>query len=273
MTQISEGQARPRAPAASAVQQAGRYVYCVVRASEDVSLSAVGIAGGRVYAVGHNDLRALVHDCPAQPYQSDDAEVAAAWVLAHHHVVDIAWKRWGTVLPLAFNTIIRAGDESSADENLVAWLRTQYESLTRKLNALAGKSEYGIQVFWDAVAVARNAAETSPDIRRLEEEIQTKSRGLAYMYRHKLENLLKKKVETKAAEEFKDLYGRLSRCVDSVHVEKVKKGQEGLQMLMNLSCLVSPEKLPDLEAELDRISATKGHAVRLVGPLPPYSFC
>ncbi|MEK7872923.1 MAG: GvpL/GvpF family gas vesicle protein, partial [Chloroflexota bacterium] len=211
--------------------------------------------------------------CPAQPYQSDDAEVAATWVLAHHHVVNVAWKRWGTVLPLVFNTIIRAGDKSSADENLAAWLRTEYESLTQKLTALAGKSEYGAQVFWDAVAVARNAAETSPEIRQLEEEIQTKSRGLAYMYRHKLENLLKKEVETKAAEDFKDLYSRLSRCVDSIHVEKVKKGQEGLQMLMNLSCLVSPERLPDLEAELDRISATKGHAVRLVGPLPPYSFC
>lgn len=273
MKQTSEGQTRPQVPAPAAVQQAGRYVYCVGRASAEVDLDTTGIDGGRVYAVGYNDLRALVHDCPTQPYHSSDAAVAAAWVLAHHRVVEAAWKRWGTVLPLAFNTIIRAGDERSADENLTAWLRTEYESLKRKLDALAGKSEYGVQVFWNATAVARKVAEASTEIRQLEEEIGTKSRGLAYMYRQKLENLLKKKIEIVAAEEFKDLYGRLSRCVDSIHVEKVKDAQQGLQMLMNLSCLVSPENFPGLKAELDRISNAEDHAVRLVGPLPPYSFC
>jgi len=44
-------------------------------------------------------------------------------------------------------------------------------------------------------------------------------------------------------------------------------------MLLNLSCLVSRERFPGLAAELDRISGAGGYAVRLVGPLPPYSFC
>ena len=110
-------------------QEAGRYVYCVVSAGEKAGLGAIGIEGHEVYTAVHNDLCALVHDCMAQPYQSDDAEVATAWVMAHHQVVDTAWKRWGTVLPLTFNTIIRAADGSNAEENLAAWLGTEYELL------------------------------------------------------------------------------------------------------------------------------------------------
>jgi len=254
-------------------QEAGRYVYCVVSAGEKAGLGAIGIEGHEVYTAVHNDLCALVHDCMAQPYQSDDAEVATAWVLAHHLVVDAAWKRWATVLPLTFNTIIKAEHEASADENLVAWLQTEYDSLKGRLEALAGKAEYGVQVFWDPTVVARKVADASPEIRRLEEEIGSKPRGIAYMYRQKLERLLKNEIETRAAEEFKELYGGLSRCVDNIRVEKTRQDRHERQMLMNLSCLVSTERYPDLEAELDRVGNMKGFFVRVAGPLPPYSFC
>ena len=273
MEQTSQGLRESPIPVSSATGQAGRYVYCVAPACEVVSLGAIGIKGREVYTVVHDDLCVLVHDCEAQPYQSDDGEVAAAWVLAHHRVVDAAWKRWGTVLPLTFNTIIRAADGSDAKENLAAWLGTEYELLKGRLEALAGKAEYGVQVFWDPVLVSRQVAKNSPEIRRLEEEIGSKGRGLAYMYRQKLERLLKNEIETRAAEEFKELYGRLSRCVDNIRVEKTKQDRHERQMLMNLSCLVSTERYPDLEAELDRVGNMKGFFVRVAGPLPPYSFC
>ena len=271
MTHPCEEQAHMQAPAASL--RAGRYVYCVARARAGAALDAEGIGGARVYAVAHGDLCALVHDCPAHPYQSDDPEVAAAWVLAHHRVVEAAWKRWGTVLPLTFNTIVAPGEGTAADENLAAWLRTDYVALRGRLDSLAGKAEYGVQVFWDPLAVARKVAAASPEIRRLEEESRARPRGLAYMYRQKLDALLKKEVRAAAEREFKDLYDRLSRCADSIHIEKAREGQGPLQMLMNLSCLASGEQLPGLKAELDRIDDTEGYAVRLVGPLPPYSFC
>ncbi|MFQ5873396.1 MAG: GvpL/GvpF family gas vesicle protein [Dehalococcoidia bacterium] len=273
MTQSTRAQRQPRSRTASASHLAGRYVYCVARASERVSLGAIGIEGHEVYTAVHDDLCALVHDCMAQPYQSDDAEVAAAWVLAHHQVVDTAWKRWGTVLPLTFNTIIGAADGRNAEDNLAAWLGTEYELLKGRLEALAGKAEYGIQVFRDPEVVAGQVAKNSPEIRRLEEEIGSKPRGIAYMYRQKLERLLKNEIETRAAEEFKELYGGLSRCVDNIRVEKTKQARHERQMLMNLSCLVSTERYPDLEAELDRVGNMKGFFVRVAGPLPPYSFC
>ncbi|MBF8267846.1 MAG: Gas vesicle synthesis GvpLGvpF [Dehalococcoidia bacterium] len=269
----AEGLRHPLAGAVSARQQAGRYIYCVAGANEVLSLGSIGIEGREVHAVVHNDLCALVHDCVAQPYQSDDAQVATAWVLAHHQVVEAAWHRWGAVLPLTFNTIIEAGDGRSAEENLSVWLNTEYQVLRGKLDALTGKAEYGVQVSWAPSLIAGKIAETSPDMREMEEGIRSRPRGIAYMYRQRLESLLRKEMEARAAEEFKELYSRLSRCVDSIHVEKTRAVEEGRQMLLNLSCLVSLERYPDLAAELDRVGSREGFFVRLAGPLPPYSFC
>ena len=272
MEQESEGQSHLRPGTSRASEEAGRYVYCVAGRGEEISLGEMGIEGSRVYTLVHRDLCALVHNCPPQPYQSEDADTVGRWVLAHHRVVDSAWRRWGTVVPVTFNTIIK-GEHGDAGDNLVAWLDREHESLKGRLEALAGKAEYGAQVFWDIKRIASTVARDSPELRQLQQEIAIKPRGLAYMYRQKLENLLKKAIEAKAAEEFKDLYARLSRCVDSIHVEKTRSAGEGRQMLIHVSCLVSADRCTDLQAELDEIGNAEGHFVRLAGPLPPYSFC
>ena len=247
-------------------------MYCVAPGGEEMTLGEIGIEGHAVYTVAHEGTCALVHDCPAQPYQSEDGSIAVAWVLTHHQVVEAAWKRWGTVLPLTFNTIIRVEGGNSAQRNLAAWLEMEYSSLKGKLEAVRGKAEYVVQVFWDLALISRRTAESSPEIRRLEEEIGSKPRGLAYMYRQKLEAMLKKQVEARAEEECGGLLSRLSRCTENIHVEKAGKGEGGRQILVNLSCLVPGGRLTELEAEMDRITSIEGFSVRLVGPLPPYSF-
>ena len=271
MVQIQQGEERPRNGSAATDKLTGRYVYCVARAGEAVSLGE-GIEGRNVYTIMHDDICALVHDCPPIPYQSGDPEIDGARVLAHHQVVDTAWKRWGTVLPLTFNTIVVAQEEG-AEESLKAWLERDYESLKGRLDALIGMAEYGVQVSWDAAIIARKVVERNPEARKLEHEIEARSRGIAYMYRQKLESLLKKEMEARASAEFKQLYDRLSRCADKIHVEKNKEAEGTRQMLMNLSCLVPFERYPELKRELDKVSNAEGFFVRIAGPLPPYSFC
>ncbi|MBI2871842.1 MAG: GvpL/GvpF family gas vesicle protein [Chloroflexi bacterium] len=269
MQQVIAAEIRTQAPAS---EQAGCYVYCVAPAIEATGLGPTGIEGREVRAVAHNGLCALVHHCPAQPYQSDDAEVTASWVLAHHRVVETAWRRCGTVLPITFNTIIRA-EEGSAEESLRAWLNRECPRLEERLRSLAGKAEYGVQLFWNIAVIGKKVAQGSPQLRALEEEIRSKSRGLAYMYRQRLERLLRSEMEARAEEESRDLYARLDRCVESIHIERAKRDQNERQMLMDLSCLVSAERYPELEAELKKVGQREGLYVRLTGPLPPYSFC
>ncbi|MFH1560608.1 MAG: GvpL/GvpF family gas vesicle protein [Chloroflexota bacterium] len=273
MEQGGNGQSPVLVRTSDTVEQGGLYVYCIVPACEDVGLGAIGIEDSNIDTVMYNDLCALVHHCPAEPYHSNDAEAIAIWVLAHHQVVNAAWKRWGAVLPLTFNTIIKAEHENSANENLLAWLEVEYESLKAKLDGLREKAEYGVQVFWDTTRIARQVSAASPEIKNLEEQVSTMPRGLAYMYRQKLEVLLKREMEARAMEGFQELYDDISQWVENIHVEKTKRNEEGPHMLINLSCLVSVERCRDLEAALDKVNDMEGLSVRLAGPLPPYSFC
>ena len=260
------------APGAEALATEGRYLYCVANAGERVSLGEIGIAGNEVYTISYKDICAVVHNCPAQPYQSDDQEVVKAWVMTHQQVVDAAWDRWETVLPLSFDTIIKGETEGSAGRNVQDWLQQEYEGLKRKIEKVRDKAEYGVQVFWDPKLIAQNLTQTSPEIRELDEKIRTKPRGAAYMYRQRLENLIKREMETRADECFKDFYSRIRKHVDDVRVEKTKKAEHGLQMIMNLSCLVCRDRYTKLGEELDKINQMDGFSVRFTGPWPPYSF-
>jgi len=254
------------------VEEEGKYVYCVADARETKSLGKIGIEGHKVHTIPHKDICAVVHSCPAQPYQSDDQEVVEAWVMTHQKVIDAAWERWSTVLPLSFDTIIRGEAEKSAEQNVKDWLKQEYEDIKRRIEKVRGKAEYGVQVFWEPKVIAQSLTSTSPEIKRLDEEIKTKPKGLAYMYRQRLENLMKHEMETKADEYFKDFYGRIRKYTDDVRVEKTKKAEPGLQMIMNLSCLVYRDRYTELGEELEKINRRRGFAVRFTGPWPPYSF-
>ena len=249
-----------------------RYLYCIVEGSEEITLGNIGIEGSSVYTIPYQDLSAVVHNCLPEPYKSEDQEKMKSWATAHEKVVEVAWERFGTVLPLGFDTIVKCEEGIAPDENMKKWLKDDYENLRQKLGKLKDGAEFGVQVFWDPKIISEGLIETTPEIKKLSEEIKSKSKGLAYMYKQKLENLLKKEMEKEADRYFKDFYEQIKRCVDQIKVEKTKKLEEDKQMLLNLSCLIFKGKSKTLGEELEKINHIKGFFVRFTGPWPPYSF-
>jgi len=252
--------------------EGGRYLYCVADSEEQVSLGPVGIDCSNVYTIPYRDVCAVVHECPAEPYQSKDSEVVNSWVLVHQKVVDEAWERWGTVLPLGFDTIVMDKDGVGAEENVRNWLQNDYDNLKGKMEKVRGKAEYGVQIFWEPQVIARSLTKASPEISQLEEEMKSQSRGVAYLYKQKLENALKRELESKADQCFREFYQGIRRYVDSIVVEKTKQGDQNTQMIMNLSCLLTRDKTAELGKELENINSIDGFSVRFTGPWPPYSF-
>jgi len=249
-----------------------RYLYCIVDSAEKINFGNIGIEDSEVYTIPCQDLCAVVHNCLPEPYKSEDQEKMKSWITAHEKVVEVAWERFGTVLPLGFDTIIKGEKGIAPDENMKKWLKDDYENLRQKLGKLKDRAEFGVQVFWDPKIISEGLIETTPEIKKLSEEIKSKSKGLAYMYKQKLENLLKKEMEKEADRYFKDFYEQIRRCVDQIKVEKTKKLEEDKQMLLNLSCLIFKGKSKTLGEELEKIEHLKGFSVRFTGPWPPYSF-
>lgn len=251
----------------------GRYLYCIVEGREKMSFGKIGIEDNEVYTIPYKDLSVVVHNCPAKPYKSEDEKIMKNWVMVHQNVIDIVWERFGTVLPFGFDTIIRGNEGSGPEENIKNWLKEDYDNLKGKIEKIRGKAEYGVQVFWEPKVIVQKVTKESPEIKKLAEEINSKPKGLAYMYKQKLENLIKKEMERKAEQYFKEFYERIRSCVDDIKVEKTKKViKEDKQMLMNLSCLLPKGNSKKLGDELEKISNMEGYSVRFTGPWPPYSF-
>ncbi len=251
----------------------GRYLYCIAEGRERVNFGKIGIEQNEVYTIPFNDLCAVVHNCPLKPYESQNQDVVKEWVLRHQKVVDKAWERLGTVIPIGFDTIIGGNKVSDPEEDVRSWFEEDYTNLKLKIEKVRGREEYGVQVFWDHRVMAEKALEESPEIKGLQQEIKSKPKGVAYMCRQKLESLLKKELERLADQNFQEFYERIRSHVDDLKIEKTKKTEdEDRQMLMNLSCLVSKDRNKELGEELEKIQALEGFFVRYTGPWPPYSF-
>jgi len=267
---LSESQTRDGGQAQSAM---GRYLYCIADTGETVSLGNIGIEENEVYTISYDNLCAVVHNCLARPYKSEDREIVKGWVLSHQKVVDAVWEKFGTVIPIGFDTIVQGSAAVDPEENMKKWLKDDYDNLKSKMEKVRDRAEYGVQLFWDRKTIAEKISDESPEIKALNEEIKSKPKGVAYMYRQKLEALLRKEIEDRADRYFKEFYGKITPHADDVRVEKTRKTEnEEKQMLLNLSCLLPKEGSKDLGEELEKIDTLEGFSVRYTGPWPPYSF-
>jgi hypothetical protein len=249
-----------------------RYVYCIVEGSQKAHLGNIGIDGSEVYTIPFQDISAVVHNCPDEPYESKDNEVVKNWVIKHEKVIEKAWEKMGTVLPFGFDTIIKADGEKDPEEIVIYWLEEDYQSLREKLEKVKGKAEYAVQIFWDTKLISQLITEKDEELKRLSEGIKSMSKGVAYMYRQKIEKLFRGKLEKEAERYFKEFYGRIKEFIYEMRMEKLKTEEEPRQMIMNVSCLADKKNVKALGDELDKINNMEGFFVRFTGPWPPYSF-
>jgi hypothetical protein len=255
------------------VQNKGRYVYGISAGDKEIRLGAIGINGNEVYTIPYGDISAIVHDCATEPYQSTDDEIVKNWVRTHQSVLDAADEQLGIVIPLGFDTILEPGDDATSPDQVVRdWLKLDYARLREVMGKIEGKDEYAVQISYEPALIIKQISEQSEVIRKIKEEMATKSPGTAYMYRQKLERAVKAETERLADKWFKDFYGRIKKHTDDIVIEKTRKLNNDQVMLLNLSCLVAREKIDGLGKELEDINNMDGFSVHFSGPWPPYSF-
>jgi predicted transcriptional regulator len=251
----------------------GRYVYGITAGGKEVRLGPIGIDGSEVYTVTYQDLSAIVHSCPTEPYQSLDDEKVKGWVKAHQNVLDTAKEQFKIIIPLGFDTILKPGDDSISPDQVVRdWLKRDYERFQIVISQIEGKDEYAVQISYTPSAISKYMSEPSEEVRTIREQLAKKSPGIAYIYKQKLEKAIKTDMERLADAWFKDFFNIINEQADNVIVEKTRKLDNDKVMLLNLSCLVAKEKVDSLGEELEKINNMEGFSVHFSGPWPPYSF-
>ena len=243
----------------------GRYVYCIVASNEKTDFGHVGIEDNLVYTLPTQNVGAVIQRCEPKLYQAKDKEKTAEWLLAHQYVIDLATEEFGTVIPLAFNTIFTGGDEPVID-----WLNARYHHLRKLLDHLKGKQQFGIQFFLENDFVRKTVVKND-EIQRVRQALETNSRGAACLFK-----ILREKRLMLMKEQAKKLYTTVREMADEIRIESTKKGSiEKLQdklMILNFSCLVQENKLNAVANTLRQINQQEGLTVRFTGPWPPYSF-
>lgn len=58
------------------VNKKGKYLYCIVKTSEDKKFAQIGIDGNKVYTICHKGLAAVIHDCKDKPYESNEEKLS-----------------------------------------------------------------------------------------------------------------------------------------------------------------------------------------------------
>ncbi|HXG15162.1 MAG TPA: GvpL/GvpF family gas vesicle protein, partial [Calidithermus sp.] len=150
----------------------GKYVYCVIRASEPLRFGAIGIGSrpAEVHTVNYKDIAAVVSDAPLEVYDPTRENVLA------HERVNEAVMRSQTVIPMSFGTVFKTR------EDIVALLKGAYEAFRDVLDKMEDKVEFGLKVLWDRDVMIREIERQDEDVRRLKSEIATQ-KGSTYFAR------------------------------------------------------------------------------------------
>ena len=228
------------------------YVHGVTRAGES---GAIQGAGAR--AVVDGELAAIVTDAAG--------DTRAADLMRRHWRVLEAIAEQATVVPVQFGTAM-AGEDAVAGE----FLAPRRDSLEAQLASFEGKVQVSLKGSYDEAVLLRSIIEGSPAVAQLRERVRGLSEAAGHFERVRLGELVSAEVEQVRARDAEALHARL----DGLAVATSREPASGLQAAVNSAFLVERGRADEFARAVDAAAQELGDRVelRLLGPLPPYSF-
>lgn len=244
---------------------AGTYLYCLTHAAPFADsappLACAGIGGdlARPRVICFADLAAIVCDAPFARY-----DITRANVLAHEEVIEEAMTR-ADVLPVRFGTI--AEGDGVIQERL---LRRGAWALHQQLNRVRGCVELGLKVLWQSDRLFMEIADADSTIRALRDDIAGEDAAAVYAQQIQLGELVAGAIERMREWEEERLLAALRPLA---HATQINPPQMDM-MALNASFLVARAAVAAFEARVSvlRQQQRERLIVKLIGPLPPYSF-
>jgi hypothetical protein len=236
----------------------GRYVYCVIRATQPLKFGAIGMdeQWPEVYTINHRDMAAVVSDVPIAPLDSTRENV-----LAHERVNETVMREH-TVIPMSFGTIFKTRDD------IVELLKSAYEAFADVLAKMQDKLEFGLKVLWDRDEIVRAIEQEDEDIHRLKSEISSQ-KGSTYFARMQYGRLIDSALQARSERYVAEF---LSRLRDVSVASRVNRAI-GDKMIMNAAFLVHRDHEQAFDRRIKEIASLYDKLTfKYTGPWPPYNF-
>jgi len=236
----------------------GKYVYCVIQATEPLKFGPIGLGvePSEVHTVNYKDIAAVVSDTPLEVHDATRENV-----LSHERVNETVMRHY-TVIPMSFGTVFKTRDD------IIELLRGAYDAFVDVLAKMRDKLEFGLKVLWDRDQVVQHIEQEDEDVRRLKNEISSQ-KGSTYFARVQYGRLIETALQARSERYLGEIFDQLRDVAVASRTNK----PIGDKMIMNAAFLVARDK----EAAFDaRVKAIGGRydalTFKYTGPWPPYNF-
>ena len=239
-------------------EQSGKYVYCIIQATEPLRFGRIGIGNypADVHTVNYRDIAAVVSDTPLEVYDPTRENV-----LAHERVNEAVMRSY-TVLPMSFSTVFKTR------EDIIELLRTAYDAFHDVLTKMQDKLEFGLKVLWEPELIIREIEKDDDNLRLLRQQI-SHQKGSTYFARMQYGRL----VDSLLQERSEQLVSEIFSSLGAVSVASRANKPIGDKMILNAAFLVSRDRESDFDAKVKEIDAKyESLMFKYTGPWPPYNF-
>jgi hypothetical protein len=254
VTGTPEGRQSSRA----ATSTRGKYVYCIIQATEPLKFGNIGLGvePAEVHTVHYKDIAAVVSDTPIEV-----PDATRENVLAHERVNENVM-RTHTVIPMSFGTVFKT------PQDIVELMRGAYDAFNDVLHKMQDKLEFGLKLLWDRDIAVREVEKEDEEVRRLKNEIASQ-KGSTYFARMQYGRLLDGALQSRSERYLNEIVDQLRDVSVAYRANK----PIGDKMIMNAAFLVSREQEADFDARVKNLGAKYDKLTfRYTGPWPPYNF-
>ncbi len=240
-------------------QASGRYLYAIVDGAADLqSLGFNGINGALVYALGDDQIAAIVSDSPDRKVRPERRRLAA------HHEVLRRLMAGHTVLPMTFGLI------ADGSESVRRIMRLNRDVFSEQLGRLRGMVEMGLRVSWDVANIFERTLRMHPELAAYRDQIFRGGRQPSQD--EKIE--LGRSFDRLRTADRQDCVDRVSHVLEPRCSQIVVNKPRDEREVMNLACLVQRDRLKEFEVGV--VEAARGFnndfAFDFNGPWPPHNF-
>ncbi|MDY7030761.1 MAG: GvpL/GvpF family gas vesicle protein [Thermodesulfobacteriota bacterium] len=240
------------------------YIYGFIKTTKRENIGSIGIEGAEVYTFPYGDISAVVSDSPPLHFNSYSKETLLRNLAIYQTVMEEVMKSY-SIIPMKFGTM------AESEEYLKKILEKGYERIKTGLEAIDNKIELNIVVTWSNFDTVLKEIGEVEEVRKYKEEaLQTSSRHL-HQARIEIGKMMKAVLDKE-----KEQY--VSAITDILKEEAENHCLHATMddsMILNAAFLIRKDKEDTFEAKVNQLNRkNKGRIhFRMIGPLPPYSFC
>ena len=242
---------------------AGRYLYGLIRATEDRDFGCIGLEhGGKpglVYTLRLDSIAAVVSEYPAR-----EKVLPLRKNLEPHHRVIREVMNTATIVPMTF------GHVAESAEHVTRALRRNRTRIAAELARLDRKVEMGLKVKWDVDNIFDYFVNADPELAAFRDQIFGRSSAPTRADKIELGRMFEERLTRDREEHTERVVEMFRSCSTDVKVNPPK----GEKMVMDLTFLVDRESVKSFEEKVYQVAGT--YPARYVfdfnGPWAPFNF-